>query len=330
MTFKLFISHASSGRYKQTIRIKTIMVVLFPSKTALLLLTFLATSVVLVQSRDSFVRTLLPENQDVGHAVAPRSCKNHGMVNFETFVVLDLVGSPLDMTDQDLHLLEESFLLAYQQSASCLQSGAIRIVDEVCIIPDAIDNDLSSDEGDDTSQNNDNPLFLRKFTYLMVARGRCNACAGKEVRLFHETVNQLDDHMTDQGTVPPILYELSLTNGEETEDDGYRENDETSSRQFRSSEDDDGVIARFVQGRNKTLEGGLSQRTIVQVKRGHQRTNAIATRNEESGPWTCKCDGPANIDFIKGFNGLFHHTSSRGQGGGNVAGILDVAQMSLA
>jgi hypothetical protein len=277
--------------------------------------------VVLVQSRETLLRALLPEKQDVGRAVAPRRCKNHGMVNFETFVLLDLIGSPLDVTDQDLHLLEESFLLAYQQSVSCLQNGAIRIVDEVCIIPDAIDNDL---------QNDHNPLLLRNFTWLMVARGRCNACAGEEVRLFLETVNHVDNHTTDQGNATPILYELALTTREEpVGDHGYRENDKTSSRQFLSSEDDVGVITRFVQGRNKTIEGGLSQRTIVQVERGQRRTNAITTRNEKSGPRTCNCDGPATLDFMKEFNGLFHHTLSRGQGGGNLAGILDVAQMGL-
>jgi hypothetical protein len=277
-----------------------------------------------VQSRDSLIQTLLPEKQDAGRAAAPHSCKNHDMVQFETFVVLDLIGSPLDVTDQDLHLLEESFLLAYQQTVSCRQNGAIRIVEEVCILPDAIENDLQKDH---------NPLVLRNFTWLMVARGRCNACAGGgEVRLFQETENHVDNITKDQGTATPILYELLLTNSEEPLGDHvHRGNGKASSRQFLSSEDDDGVITRFLQGHNKTVEGGkLSQRTIVQVKRGPRQTNALTTTsNEESGPRACKCDGPANVDFIKEFNGLFHHTLSRGQGGGNVAGIFDVAQMSL-
>jgi len=106
---------------------------------------------------------------------------------FETRVLVDLVGRPASISTPEKQLLEESFFDAYVS----LDSREDITLEKVTIIDDPAGEemvDTSRQSLEDTLDNKDSNN-TKEFTFLYLASGKCRACSGN-VRLYGETADR--------------------------------------------------------------------------------------------------------------------------------------------
>ena len=94
-------------------------------------------------------------------------------ISFEAQTLLSLIGKPSLVSEADIAVLEESFVVAYNELETCTSLGTGRILDKATIIYDGI---LTTNTNVSVSASSAN-LPMKAFTYLLIAQGRsCNFC----------------------------------------------------------------------------------------------------------------------------------------------------------
>jgi hypothetical protein len=100
---------------------------------------------------------------------------------FEEYFLLEVQGRPGLVTDSDIEAIQDSFVDAYNQNATCEQEGAFRLIEEMEVLHEEVDA-----FGDNKGDMEGIYTLLRNFTYLIVTRGSCNVCEGTSVQLFQD------------------------------------------------------------------------------------------------------------------------------------------------
>ena len=92
--------------------------------------------------------------------------------SFETFALLNLIGRPSLVSDNDLKILEETFVEAYNDLLNCTLPGASLTLDNATIISNSDSNTTNA-----TLPTNTSSPSIQQFTYLVIAHGRsCDLC----------------------------------------------------------------------------------------------------------------------------------------------------------
>ena len=104
------------------------------------------------------------------------------VVDFEEYAFLELRGRSELITQKDLVNLQNSLVNSYNNITTCDQPGAFKVIDEAEILPDIVDA-----FGDNFLSLTGANYALRNFTYVVVLRGRCNACPGGVILFESET-----------------------------------------------------------------------------------------------------------------------------------------------
>ena len=94
-------------------------------------------------------------------------------IPFETYALLNLIERPSLVSENDLTLLEETFVEAYNDLLDCNLPGESMTLDNATIISNSASNKTYP-----TLPTNISTLLINKFTYLLIVRGRsCNVCS---------------------------------------------------------------------------------------------------------------------------------------------------------
>ena len=100
---------------------------------------------------------------------------------FSIDLLLDVNGRPGEISQSDLEELQAAFKDAYNSVSTCGQKGAVRAIDNVRILQDAVDS-----FGIIAGSNRLSPgSVTRKFTWLIGTEGRCSGC-GDTLNLFSD------------------------------------------------------------------------------------------------------------------------------------------------
>jgi hypothetical protein len=251
------------------------------------------------------------------------------VVDFEEYAFLELRGRPGLITQKDLVKLQNSLVDSYNNITTCDQPGAFKVIDEAEILPDIVDsfgdNFLSLTGANDA---------LRNFTYVVVLRGRCNACPGGVILFESDTTapatsarrrlvensdgelkvltSELKDHLTqqeedsiDDGGLPTIAtIEEEMGKYYEAKQLGRRGRrlfDAALTVEKKIMYADDEVNHEADQriktsaGKGTSLEGKPAMTSLSSDGEGKGGKGRSASDD------TCDCSGPFTTDFITAY-----------------------------
>ena len=274
-------------------------------------------------------------------------------VEFEEFLLLDMVGLPTLVTPADLRSLENIFLSAYstinqrekqlitapsrtntasgnpkfdkrrRAGASIIQPTPTTL-DVAYIIPDAIENSTPPSPTieylfDDRTAT----ISMQNFTYLLIVRGERNgACTTtghqgtQDVKLFGSGTNGSASKST-----PNDLNDNSISDIDPIllleQDNGHETPSENSGKsnrkEFVSSNDDLAVIAKFMVHQNKRKRVRNEGHDSKQQIRRSFILQRRVDQLQSSSNYAYNCGGLSDREFIEKFNQLLINQLSDGR-----------------
>jgi hypothetical protein len=128
-----------------------------------MLFVLLASSTVVAQGALSGIPSPALRNRGLQVVNNPNCTAVAAAVEFEAYAFLELRGQPGLITEKDLAKIQDSLVDSYNSVIMCSQPGAFKVIDEVEILPNAVDafadNFLTGVASD----------ALLNFTYVVVS-----------------------------------------------------------------------------------------------------------------------------------------------------------------